>query len=245
VLGRAGWRDIEIQAVETQSAPDVWVPAWFYAPTAPGAILLLLEPGSRNARWAEGGLYQTLAAKGHPVLVPNLRGIDDLRPEFGRGAVRYTRPHNDEEHYAWASLMLGKPLLGQRVTDILALVAAVGRPVHIAALEHMTVPALCAAALDRRIERLHLVRPLVSFEDLAGREDYRHPFANFVPSLLRHTDLPEIAASIAPRKITLAGAVDGAESPVREEKVREIYRSAANIPVRADAAWTADALLAD
>ena len=30
--------------------------------------------------------------------------------------------HNNEEHYSWSALILGKPLLGQRVTDLLAVI---------------------------------------------------------------------------------------------------------------------------
>src|SRR3546814_11084973 len=57
--------------------------------------------------------------------------------------------HNSEEHYAWASLILGKPLLGQRVEDVLAIVRGMlARPawkdkrVVIAARGFTTVPAL-------------------------------------------------------------------------------------------------------
>ena len=34
--------------------------------------------------------------------------------ELSRGAARYARSHAEEENYAWASLILGRPLLGQR-----------------------------------------------------------------------------------------------------------------------------------
>jgi len=53
-----------------------------------------------------------------------VRGTGDLWPEVGRGNRFYTIPHSAEEDYAWASLILGKPLVGQRVSDILAFVRA-------------------------------------------------------------------------------------------------------------------------
>ena len=77
-----------------------------------------------------------------------------------------------------------------------------------AAREKMTVPALCAAALDRRITKLYLARHLVSWRSLVEAEDYAYPLANFVPGILSVTDLPEIARSIAPRPVMVAGAVD-------------------------------------
>ena len=63
----------------------------------------------------------------------------------------------------------------------------------------MTVPALCAAALEPRIAKLYLSHPLASWRSLAETETYSHPLANFVPDVLRATDLPQIARSIAPR----------------------------------------------
>ena len=54
-----------------------------------------------------------------------------------------------EEEFAWAALILGNPLLAQRIRDILAatyalqnLPAASGRPVALAARGRLTVPAL-------------------------------------------------------------------------------------------------------
>jgi hypothetical protein len=70
---------------------------------------------------------------------------------------------------------------------------------------------------------------------------YHHPFANFVPNVLRSTDLPEIAAAIEPRKITLAGILDGASQPVPALEARRVY-SGSNIEVREQAAWDTDAL---
>ena len=40
---------------------------------------------------------------------------------------RARRPrHNNEEHYSWSALILGKPLLGQGVTDLLAVIRGLG-----------------------------------------------------------------------------------------------------------------------
>ena len=250
VLGRVPSRGLDIEVVEVSSAPRVWLPAWLFVPKDAGSkpAFLVLEAGGRNARWREGEMYQGLAARGYPVCAADLRGIGDLWPEFGRSAPRYARSHNDEENYAWASLILGKPLLGQRVTDILALAAALAahpatarRPLVIAARGHLTVPALFAAALDARIERLYLAGGLVSFRNLVETENYDYPFGNFVPNLLKHTDLPDVAAAIGPRQVTVAGAVDAAGKTVQADAVREIYR-AGNVRVVPAAAWGTEAL---
>ena len=250
LLRRVPSRGLDIEAVEVPSAPGVWLPAWLFLPKAvepSKPALLVLDPAGRIVRWREDELCQTLAAQGQMVCAADVRGTGDLWPEFGRSHPRYARSHNDEENYAWASLILGRPLLGQRVTDILALTAAVrahpalrGRRLVLAALGKMTAPALFAAALDAGISTLYLAGGLVSFRNVVETENHGHPFANFVPELLRHTDLPEVAAALAPRRVVLAGAVDARNKRMEAEAVRRIYQAAPNVEVRPEAALADD-----
>ena len=249
VLRRIPSRGVDIEALEIPSAPKVWIPAWLFLPKrTDGAkpLVIALEPAGRNVRWREGELYQLLAADGYVVCVPDLRGVGDLAPEFGRGAARYARSHNEEEDYAWASLILGKPLLGQRVTDILAVVEALRnhRPrVVIAAQGKMTIPAQFAAALDPGISALYLTGGLVSYRSIVDTEQYNHPFANFVPHLLRHTDLPDLVGSLAPRHVVLAGPVEAAGHPLDPAVVQKLYANASNAEVVAAAEWDPPHLL--
>ncbi|MGH9665774.1 MAG: hypothetical protein ACRD9L_15215, partial [Bryobacteraceae bacterium] len=99
------------------------------------------------------------------------------------------------------------------------------------------VPALFTAALEPEIDRLYLAGGLVSFQSIVDTENYNHPFGNFVPNLLLHTDLPELAASMAPRRVVLAGAVDGASQRMEPENVRKQYAGATNVEVLSDARW--------
>lgn len=214
VCGSTPSRDCEIRAVEVNSAPRVWAPAWLFLPkTAWKRLLLVLEPNGRNGRWHEDDLYPQLAAAGIAVCAMDVRGVGDLAPQFSPGAAGYERSHQEEEEYAWASLILGHSLLGQRTADIIAMARALAAAypqasVAVAARDKMTVPALCAAALEPRIAKLYLARHLVSWRAILESETYSQPLANFIPGVLRATDLPQIAHSIAPRPVIVAGAVD-------------------------------------
>ena len=170
-------------------------------------------------------------------------------PEVGRGAASYARPHAGEEDYSWASLIFGRPLLGQRVTDILALAMALrahpalrGLSLKVAASGRLTAPALFAAAMDPAIAELYLAGSLLSFRDIVETEEYRAPFANFVPGILLHTDLPEIAASLAPRRLCLAGTVNAAGRTLDSEAVRAVYGEHEHIALRPAASWDYAAL---
>jgi hypothetical protein len=252
VLGRAAWRGVTIEALEVASAPHVWLPAWLYLPAERDAskpLLLALEPGGRNMRWQEGGLYHTLAQRGYAVCTADLRGAGDLAPEMGRGAAGYSREHADEENYAWASLILGTPLLGQRVTDILALAAALrgyaalrGSALKVVASGRLTTPALLAAAMDSDIAELHLSGALVSYRSIVETERYSTPFCNFVFGMLACTDLPEVAASLAPRRVSLAGTVDAAGATLEVAAVRAVY-AGQHIVVKPEARWDVEALI--
>jgi cephalosporin-C deacetylase-like acetyl esterase len=246
-LGQVASRQAIAESIEVTSAPGVWVPAWLFLPPAPRTaadpLIVVLEPAGRNARWNEDSLYQQIAAAGRAVCSPDLRGIGDLNPEFPRHAPRHAQPHQQEEHYAWASLMLGVPLLGQRVDDILALVRALadypstrGRRIALAASGKMTVPALFAAAIESSISSVYLAGGLLSFRNIVDHPHPTHPFANYLFDVLRHTDLPQLAASLAPRSVTLGGCVDAAGRRLPADQIRGTY-SAANVTVLSEPAW--------
>jgi dienelactone hydrolase len=233
VLGNTRYRACDIRAVEVQTAETVWAPAWLFLPKAAWSrLLLILEPNGRNGRWHEDELYPELAGGGIAVCAADVRGVGDLTPQFSPGAAGYAREHQDEENYAWAGLMLGRSLLGQRVTDILALTGALAQAypearMAAAARDTMTIPALCAAALEPRIGKVFLSRHLVSWRTLLAAEEYTCPLANFVPDVLRATDLPEIARSIAPRPVIVAGAVNASGRLLRRSDAPyENYREA-------------------
>jgi dienelactone hydrolase len=252
VLERVPSDGCQIEALEIQSAKQVWLPAWLIRPTRVPvkSVLLLLEPAGRNYdhRWQDDGLYQTLATNGHIVCIPDLRGVGDLKPELGRGAAVWAEEHDNDESWAWASLILGKSLLGQRVTDILAVMEALrhhdgvaGLPLVVAARGEWTVPMQFAAALDSNFAALYLSGGLLSYRNIVETENYTHPFANFVLGVLHHTDLTELPG---PKRVVLGGVVDAAGNALPVDVVRTAYSKVGNVEVMADARWDTATLAA-
>jgi len=245
---------VQVEALDIASAPGVNLPAWLFRPKQDRdkPVLLLLDPSGRNAAWKEGELCQQLALAGIVVCAVDVRGIGDLRPEFSPGAPGYERPHQSEEDYAWSSLILGRTLISQRVTDVLAatrglgsLAGLSGRKVAIAALGSMTIPALLAGAVDRTIDRVYLAGGLSSYRNIIETESYRHSLADFIPGILVHTDLPEIAAAFAPRRVVIAGAVNAAGMSHTVEEARGIFATALGregFEIRRGADWGARTL---
>jgi cephalosporin-C deacetylase-like acetyl esterase len=212
--GRTEYRNCDVLAVDVQTAKQVWCPAWVFLPKrAWDRMLLVVEPNGRNGAWPEEGLYDQLATAGVAVCVPDVRGVGDLQGQFPPGAVGYARGHSSEEEYAWASLILGRSLLGQRTTDIIAYVQALAREyplgeVLLAARERMTVPALCAAVLATHVSKVYLAHPQPSWRSVAEDENQTYPLANVVPGALAVADLPQLARALAPRTVTTGASWD-------------------------------------
>jgi hypothetical protein len=241
---------VAVQVLEVEPEPGVWLPAWVLTPenTPQGKpALLVLDPTGAEDLWFRPDADSVLPAGGPVICAADIRGIGALQPEFSPGAAEYAAWHRQEENYAWGSMILGRPLVGQRVTDILALVAALrrhtnGRPIRIAASGRLTIPALFAAALDPGIESLYLSGGLVSFQSVVETEQYTQPFASFVPDLLNHTDLPDVAASVSPRRIILAGLMDAGGRTLALEAARGTY-PAGNVTIETAPEWSAARLL--
>jgi hypothetical protein len=245
VVGRVPSREIEVEAMELPSAAGVWVPAWVFLPKSGSTrVILILDEHGRNQHWREGGICETLASKGRIACAADLRGIGDLRPQAGPGSPGHAIPHASEEEYAWASLIFGRPLLGQRVADILALVEVLKNrgKIAIAANGRLTVPALFAAALTQEIESLYLSAGLASFRDIVESENYKQPLANLIPNMLASVDLPQLARALAPRRVHLAGATGADGQPKPLDALRGMYPHS-NIELSKEAGWNVESFL--
>jgi cephalosporin-C deacetylase-like acetyl esterase len=239
VVDSSGGGAAEVDVIEVEPAPAVRIPAWLFRPPGPGAprsVVIALDP--RGRRPDDEDAWRSLSAEGHAVCVADVRGTGALRAELGPGASGYARAHDAETSFAWASLILGESLVAQRVADILALVEGLtnhtplaGCPLALAAEGALTVAALFAAALDRRIGIVYLHGGLASYRSVLDAEDGGCPLANILPGVLACADLPEIAAAVGPRPVVLTGPVDGAGRLLPEAEARAMYRAAPNVRV--------------
>ena len=96
----------------------------------------------------------------------------------------------------------------------------------------MTPVLLHAAAFDPGLTRLALLEPLSSYQSMVTNRFYNTAFVySIVPGALGAYDLPDLAASLAPRKLTIAGMTDAAgnsaDGRINDEIaiVRAAYRS--------------------
>lgn len=215
--------------LEYASAPGVIVPAWLLIPdhltgSAPAVIavhghgsgmddLVGIEAGG-SERTEPQGYHQdfalALCRRGLVVLAPELRGFGRRREPQDQAAG----PTSSSCHgLAWWGVMLGKPLLGSRVGDVLraidllnALPEVDGRRIGIIGGSGGGAVALFAAALLPRLRAAVISNYFCTFKDSILA--LPHCACNYVPGLLQDAEIYDVAALIAPRPLLIAAGTD-------------------------------------
>jgi dienelactone hydrolase len=124
---------------------------------------------------------------------------------------------------AFLSLHLNRPLLGQRVYDVLSTLEMLGKDVDLEVPGPVGVSALHAAVLDQRIKSVTLNGSLISWSSVVHTPLSKGQLADVVPGVLAYYDLPDLAALIAPRPLTINNPVDAAGKPVGQEELERVY----------------------
>jgi hypothetical protein len=186
-----------IETLLIQHEGDVPVPALLFVPgEVQGerpATLYVDGAGKRSA----GAQIEELVRLGRIVLSIDARGWGETAGE--------------EYRVGMLALHIGRPLLGQRVEDVLtALDVLAGRDeVDVGEIELVGVGAagpvaLHAAALDERFARLTLQESIRSWvDDVVAQPRRANVIGYMVPSALLKYDLPDLVAAIAPRPVEI------------------------------------------
>ena len=139
------------------------------------------------------------------------------------------------ESLPWLALMVGRPLAGLRIQDILRGVEVLrergllpgGECTAFGKGRTLTADLLHAAVLDKRIGALALEDSLVSYAALARSPIHEGIFDLVIPGVLGRYDLPDLVAAIAPRPISLVSFKSALDKPVLLPEVRKEYQRAA------------------
>ncbi len=174
----------------------------------PRACVLLHLDGKAKA------LVHPLAAellnKGWFVYAPDLRATGEAKPK-GDG-VRTAPDHNSTEH----GLLIGRPLLGQWVVDVRAILAYIAsqpglntRSMTVVGIGQAGIVAITASALlGEYIAATVAVEVPASYVTRTAYPDGTR-MGLLVPGILRVGDILHLAALSAPRKLIVAGGTTG------------------------------------
>lgn len=213
VVERNGY---SITRVLTTTEDNIHLPVWLFTPKEakplPISLVIYVSDKGTKADAQVGGSIEELVKKGKIVVGVDLRGWGETAPIKKGGLTTY---FGKEWQESFLALHLNRPLLGQRVQDLLATVAFVRmsdgkQPIHIIAKGSAGPVALHAAALDPHIKSVTVENSIRSWADVVHTPMSKNHLANAVPGVLAWYDLPDLERLIGRQRVTIRTPVDAA-----------------------------------
>jgi cephalosporin-C deacetylase-like acetyl esterase len=229
---RDGYR---VRKLVLETEPGVLVPGLLFD-GGRGPLVIYADGAGKAAASAAGGPIEKLVQGGARVLALDLRGLGETAP--GKAAAGKPNYFGADTYEAFVALHLNRPLLGRRVTDLLAVVAKMAGEsddIQLVGVGSAGSAALHAAALEPRIKRLTLEGALVSWSAVVKTPVSLDQLTNVVPGALAVYDLPDLAAALAPRPLTVRKAADPTGKPLTRNAADDAYRPVRGAYVKAGA----------
>jgi dienelactone hydrolase len=185
-----------------------------------GGSLVLCVNGNEAPDWRkETAFLDALAGAGLGVAVLDPRGVGELRPPLEVKGHDYANPlAGVEENLAYNAFLVGRSLLGLRVSDVLAGVAKLtgANPVEVVLCgrRDAALVALLATAVEPRVKRLAVEEMPLGLLPLFAADGRPINAASILPGLLRDFgDMDAVLAAVAPRRVLAATPPDTAGQP--------------------------------
>jgi cephalosporin-C deacetylase-like acetyl esterase len=211
--------DLVVEKFQLETEPGISVPTRVIhrqglRGPSPAVVYLRDRLGERDSP----ELAASLAEQGFVVAVEDVRGFGETwatRSVRDQGEDYFQPRDGTDADFAYAAFLLGRPLLGMRVSDALGAVRYLRtradvdpHRVAMAGRGWAGITALFAAALDPEISATAVEGIPASYGALATAELYQQPAYILLPGALQDFDLPDIFASLAPRPLLVMNPQD-------------------------------------
>ncbi|NIA31559.1 MAG: prolyl oligopeptidase family serine peptidase, partial [Actinobacteria bacterium] len=189
--------------------------------------LLYLNPEGKSAAANSGGKMEWFAKRGYVVLAPDLLSFGEMGPGAFHGDAYHFKMGKASYNMWFASILIGRSITGMLAGDIDRLVnyLLTRNDVNATKISALARGDLCpalahTAAFDKRISRVALFAPLLSYRSLVVNEYYQpHYILISVAGAPTAYDLPDLYALIAPRKLLLVNPADQDGKDVSREQL--------------------------
>lgn len=173
--------------------------------------IIYINPQGKAADAAVGGRIEQLVKQGYIVAAPDVMGTGETA---GSSSV---------------AMLVGRSLAGIQAGDIsrVARFLKSREDINVSKIGGIAIGEICpsllhAAALDKSIQSVLLMEPLISYRSMAMNKIYDTDYANYsVAGALTAYDLPDLMGCIAPRKIALAEIKNPMKQPASVELIDE------------------------
>jgi dienelactone hydrolase len=228
-IPRSGYH---IEKLIYESESGIMIPSLLFVPDGGDdkkpAVVMVSEDGKK----ASAPVAERLVTSGMVVLSIDARG-------FGETHVNTEVNSEEFDHYfgdfrdAMTALLVGKTMVGMRVLDITRAVDLLSArrdvdrdKIYAYGKKGGAVPALYAAVLDRRIGKVVLEGMLSSYDSVVENKIHRQVLESVVPGALKFYDLPDLVATLAPRKVSIVSGADPVGHALPVNAVRKKYSRA-------------------
>jgi dienelactone hydrolase len=214
--------DFKIHEVRGKVRDGFPVPALHFTSTqgTKGSVLYVHGEGKAKEAGRGGEIEDWVRQSGMAVVAIDARGFGETQPDRKSGG------YGGDEQNAFLALHLNRPLLGQRVLDIRSWVGHMGKDLMLVGIGEAAPAALHAAVLEPGVAAVRIEGGLLSWASVVANPATKAPLSNVVPGALAVYDLPDLAAAIAPRPLTIRNPVDGAGKPVSQAELEAAYAGA-------------------
>jgi cephalosporin-C deacetylase-like acetyl esterase len=228
-ISRSGYH---IEKLTYESESGITIPSLLFVPDGGDdkkAAVLMVSGDGKKASAPEA---ERLVTSGMVVLSIDARG-------FGETQVNTDLNSKEFDHYfgdfrdAMTALLVGRTMVGMRALDITRGVDLLSAredidrdKIYAYGKKGGSVPALYAAVLDRRIRKVVLEGVLSSYESVVENKIHRQVFESVVPGALKFYDLPDLVATLAPRKVSIVSGADPVGHELPANAVRKEYSHA-------------------
>ncbi len=205
--GRYAKKEYVLEKYMVPGSGDYMLPAALFMPAGQRknqVVLLLDGEGMEHAVRKDSFMIRSIVKQGYSVLLFDVPGIGSLGPGYLRGDAYID---NTSFNQWFAGIHTGKSIVGMRAEDIIRILHFIKNDFN----EFETVSAIAdgpvgseilhAAVFDDAIEKVCLVRPFLSFADIALSREYSPAFIpSTVAGAIEKYDLPDLIAAVCPRK---------------------------------------------
>ncbi len=188
-------------------------------------VILLLHEKGKNYAVNSDSLARQLLANGYTILLGDLPDIGEMGPGYLKGDA-YIKGISYNKWFA--GILTGKSIVGLRAEDIIRMI----RFIKTKKTEYKSVSAISigvlgsellhAAVFESDIQKVCLIRPFLSFSEIALSHDYKPSFLfSTVPGAIEEYDLPDLIARLCPRKTLIINPLSGNGLDASETKTTQ------------------------
>jgi len=179
-------------------------------------VVLYLSPQGKSAEAGIGQELERFLKKGYAVLAPDLIGTGELGPGDFTGDSYSCKLGKASYNIWFAQVLLGRSIVGLQAGDVSRLVQFLKARADIdsdriaaVARAEMCPTLLHAAAFNKSISKIALIEPLISYRSMIMNRYYKPQLIlTTVANSLQSYDLPDLAASLAPRGLLVVNMTD-------------------------------------